>query len=44
MKKIDVDDVLLDKNMPIMKNVPGYSPFQRITDEYKNDASYPGEI
>jgi len=27
MKKVSVGDVLIDKDDPIMANVPGYSPF-----------------
>jgi hypothetical protein len=44
MKKLSVDDVILDKEQNIMKDVPGYSPFQRISEEHKNNGSYPGEI
>jgi len=44
MKKLSVDDVLMDENQNIMKDVPGYSPFQRIPEEYKSNGSFPGEI
>ena len=44
MKKLSVDDVILDEEQNIMKDVPGYSPFQRISEEHKNNGSYPGEI
>jgi hypothetical protein len=27
-----------------MKDAPGYMPFQRISEEQKNNGAYPGEI
>jgi len=44
MKKIDIDDILTDEKDNIMANVPGYSPFQRVPQEFKDNASIPPEI
>lgn len=44
MRNVDESDVILDKNQPIMDDVVGLMPFQRISEEMKENGAFPGEI